>query len=159
MNIFVLDENPTLCAQAHCDKHVVKMILETTQILCTNLHELGMGDHAPYRATHKNHPCTVWARQSRDNWQWTWQLGVELYAEYKYRFYNRTHKSGEVLLALPTPTAMAYQCPDMTLRPQAMPDQYKQADAVLAYRDYYRHEKSDMLTYTKRAAPEWITNA
>ena len=70
-----------------------------------------------------------------------------------------TPTAGEVLLALPTPTALTHRLSQMTLRPQAMPDQYKQADAVLAYRDYYRHEKSDMLTYTKRAAPEWITNA
>ena len=34
MNIFVLDENPQIAAQMHNDKHVVKMILETAQLLC-----------------------------------------------------------------------------------------------------------------------------
>ena len=68
MNIFYLDEDTEICAQYHCDKHVVKMILEYAQILCTVLHELGQ--EAPYRPTHRNHPCTVWARESLDNWIW-----------------------------------------------------------------------------------------
>lgn len=64
MNIFVLDYNPKLAAQYHCDKHVVKMILESTQIVCSVANELGI--ETPYETTHYNHPCTVWARESRN---------------------------------------------------------------------------------------------
>ena len=58
MNIFILDKDPKTAAEYHCDKHVLKMILETAQMLCTAHWETG--GQAPYRATHKNHPCTKW---------------------------------------------------------------------------------------------------
>jgi hypothetical protein len=35
MNIFVLSRCPRAAARLHCDKHVVKMILETAQLLYT----------------------------------------------------------------------------------------------------------------------------
>lgn len=35
MNIFVLSEGPVEAARMQCDKHVVKMIVETAQMLCT----------------------------------------------------------------------------------------------------------------------------
>ena len=50
MNIFILDYNPTNCARMHADKHVVKMVLETAQILSTALHSLGV-EHSGYRST------------------------------------------------------------------------------------------------------------
>ena len=58
MNIFVLDDNPKLCAMVHCDKHVVKMILETAQMICTKHHlVIGHDYDIPYKSTHVNYPC------------------------------------------------------------------------------------------------------
>lgn len=57
MNIFYLSRDPVLCAEMHCDKHVVKMILETAQLLSTAHWELG--STAPYKPTHKNHPLAL----------------------------------------------------------------------------------------------------
>ena len=65
MNIFMLHQEPQIAAQYHCDKHVVKMILESAQLLCTALNEAGVP--MPYRVTHKNHPCSIWVRESRAN--------------------------------------------------------------------------------------------
>jgi hypothetical protein len=84
MNIFYLDTNIQLCSEYHCDKHVVKMILEYAQILCTVLHE--SGESAPYRPTHKNHPCVLWAGESIENWKWLRDLANALNTEYKFRF-------------------------------------------------------------------------
>ena len=69
MNIFFLDENPTLSAQYHVDKHVVKMILETAQLLC-GVHHVTAHDstHVPYKLSHKNHPCSIWCRESLSNY-------------------------------------------------------------------------------------------
>ena len=74
MNIFILDLDPQSCAEAHCDKHVVKMILETAQLLSSALWITGV--EAPYRLTHKNHPCAIWTRESLDNYMWLCQLGL-----------------------------------------------------------------------------------
>jgi len=90
MNIFILDEHPTKAAQYMCDKHVIKMILESAQLLCSAF-EPG---HAPYKRTHYNHPCAVWIRQSKANYMWLMQHVIALNDEYKYRYDKSTdHKS------------------------------------------------------------------
>ncbi len=146
MNIFVLDEDPTIAAQYHCDKHVVKMVLETAQILST---VSGRG----YKPTHVNHPCTVWARESKANYQWLYDLGVALGKEYTHR-YRRKHKSSFVI-------AEQWPCEDLPsgeLTPfaLAMPDEYKVDCPVESYRAYYRGEKAAMLTYKHREVPSWL---
>ena len=59
MNIFYLDKDPQQAAKYHCDKHVVKMILESAQMLCTVVNEISGGQVTPYKSTHKNHPCKI----------------------------------------------------------------------------------------------------
>lgn len=94
MNIFVTSDDPAQCAAALDDKRVVKMALETTQLLCTAVNEAG--GSTPYRSTHKAHPCTVWASSTRGNWQWTYELACALCAEYTAR-YGRRHACRVVL--------------------------------------------------------------
>ena len=84
MNIFVLDTDIEICSQYHADQHVVKMILESAQMLCTVLNKNGI--RAPYRSTHSNHPCTLWAGASLENWRWLRDLALALNQEYRYRF-------------------------------------------------------------------------
>jgi hypothetical protein len=87
MNIFFLDENPTLSAQYHVDKHVVKMILETAQLLCSVHHVTDqvtdqvthqVTHQVPYKLSHKNHPCAIWARESLSNYLYLCEMGLEL---------------------------------------------------------------------------------
>lgn len=65
MNIFVLDTDTKKCARYHCDQHVVKMILESVQILCTALNKKDIS--TPYKSTHQKHPCVLWVEYSYDN--------------------------------------------------------------------------------------------
>ncbi len=81
MNIFVLDEDIEQCAQYHCDQHVVKMILESVQMLCTALNKKGFV--TPYKSTHVNHPCVLWVEESFDNFLWLKKLAIELNTEYR----------------------------------------------------------------------------
>lgn len=126
------------------------MILEGTQILCTTLHTAGM--EAPYKLTHKNHPCCIWARKSLSNWLWLKNFVGELNKEKIYR-YGSSHKSALIAEALPTPNIE-----DIGLTPfaQAMPDKYKTEDPVEAYRNYYSHEKKHFSKWTKRDTPYWM---
>jgi hypothetical protein len=94
MNIFVLDWDVKKCATYHNDKHVVKMILETAQLLC-GVH-WSIGSEAPYKLSHKNHPCSVWVRQDLNNYLWLCELGLELCKEYSYR-YGKRHKTQEII--------------------------------------------------------------
>lgn len=147
MNIFALHENPHQAAQMHCDKHVVKMILESVQMLSTIC-------STGYKPTHVNHPCTKWARESRQNFNWLCSLTEALHAEWQYRFNHvKHHKSFTVYASLPT-VEVSRSLPDIGLTPfaQAMPDYIsaRNTNAIDAYRDYYKTEKAHILTFTKR---------
>lgn len=102
MNIFYFDDHIETCARYHCDAHVIKMILESAQILCTVLHMNHI--QAPYRPTHKSHPCVVWANRSLSNWIWLKNLAEALNQEYRYRFHHdNNHKSYDVIVSLHPP--------------------------------------------------------
>jgi hypothetical protein len=152
MNIFILDTDLQTCSQYHADQHVVKMILESAQMLCTVLNKNGM--RAPYRSTHTNHPCTLWAGESLANWRWLQALALNLNQEYRYRFdSDQDHKSAIVARDLPEPPIDDLGITEFA---QAMPDEYKvPGDAVLAYRRFYLAEKSAFATWTKRPVPDW----
>lgn len=155
MNIFVLDTDVEKCAEYHCDKHVVKMILEHAQMMSTTVRLTNHleDSHEAYRVTHKNHPCTIWVRESLSNYLWLEALTWHLNEEYKYRYdKEHDHKSYGVIERLPTPNLMDI---GMTQFPQAMPDSFKRLSAVDAYREYYIHEKSDIATWKKRKVPSW----
>jgi hypothetical protein len=151
MNIFVLDKNPTIAAQMSCDKHVVKMILESAQMLCTVAHAQGF--NAPYKATHKKHPCTIWTGKTKQNWDWLINHGLALCAEYTNR-YGKVHKSQQHIewckslnIGLPHDGLLPFA--------QAMPSQYKNKCVVSAYRAYYQGEKAKFAKWKSGKIPNW----
>lgn len=172
MNIFYLDSDPKRAAQYHCDKHVIKMILETAQLLCTAHRELGnergilnsygeMGqpyhEVELYKSTHKNHPSAIWVRSSYAAYRWTFHLFRELSAEYTFR-YGKQHATWQKywwVLGL-VPENIPYKDNEFTPPPQCMPDEYHRADTVEAYRAYYLGAKADIAAWNKtRPAPSW----
>jgi hypothetical protein len=157
MNIFVLDKHPFLAAQYQCDKHVVKMCVETTQLLSTTMWECGQ--QGPYKSTHKNHPCTIWVRQSHQNFVWLANHGLGLCKEYTFR-YGKVHAcSSKIHWIL---CHFKSNLPYLGITPfaLAMPDEYKTDDAVESYRNYYIGAKSDIAKWNKsRPEPDWYTNA
>ena len=127
MNIFYLHTDPSACAAAQCDKHVVKMVLETAQLLCT-AHRIIDGDDIAdaknlYKATHRNHPSAVWVRSSQAAYEWTAAHFCALLSEYAAR-YSKRHACSKLLLALLTPPSGIADEP-FTAPPQCMPDEYK----------------------------------
>lgn len=177
MNIFYIDENPVQAAQWMVDKHVVKMILESAQLLST-AHRVLDGlevegktatgrkvrrwifndsrENVIYLATHINHPSAVWCRQSVENYNWLVDHFFALMQEYTYR-YNKTHKCyGELSYMLQSPPHNLKEW-DWTPMPSAMADEYKiSEDPLTNYRNYYKIGKSTMHKWTNREKPEWI---
>jgi hypothetical protein len=110
-------------------------------------------DQVPYKLSHKNHPCAIWARESLDNYLYLCELGLELCKEYTYR-YEKRHKSQEVIEWCVTNKAqICYK--GLTEPPKAMPDEYKVKDVVESYRNYYRGAKSGFAVWKNRQVPEW----
>jgi hypothetical protein len=160
MNIFFLHLLPDICAQMHIDKHVIKMILETAQLLCS-AHYLSESDYKPcYKLTHKNHPSAIWTRESKGNYQWLCSLGQELCKEYTYR-YGKIHKCQPYIedLAKNVPNL-----PDIGFTPPrlAMPVMSKDEDFIEAYRTYYFFDKMYIHSWKGkvggRETPEWIVD-
>jgi hypothetical protein len=153
MNIFVLDKDIEKCAQYHCDQHVVKMILESVQMLCTALNKKGFT--TPYKSTHLKHPCVFWVEESFENFLWLKNLAFALNTEYQFRYEKDSdHKSISVIHEI---SNYDYENRGLTEFAQAMPDQYKvPGDAVKAYRQFYRGEKMKFAKWTKRRVPEWV---
>ena len=156
MNIFVLDHNIRKCARYHADQHVVKMILEGTQMLCTVLNENGV--KTPYKSTHLNHPCTLWVAQSLSNWIWLRKLTLQLNEEFRFRYRKPTdHGSAIVARRLPPPPIADIGLTDFV---QVLPDAYKvPGHPVKAYRKLYVGEKRHFVKWTRRRPPKWFTEA
>jgi hypothetical protein len=154
MNIFYLDIDVNNCAEYHCDKHIVKMTLETAQLLCS-AHWV-CGGQAPYKLAHKNHPCSVWVRSSLSNYLYLCRLGIALCKEYEFR-YNKIHKSYSVIKwcfdNLPDLDDVGFTPPAL-----AMPEQYKTPDPVQSYRQYYIYEKN-FAKWKYRNTPFWYETA
>lgn len=176
MNIFVLDTDLAKCASYHCDKHIVKMILEYAQLLSTAHRVLDgkqkiilsksgrkqkiwvleheRSEKVLYQAVSVNHPCAIWVRQSEENYIWLHQLLTHCLFEY-YDRYNREHKTSNILLDLfPSPENIPKG--PLTEFPQAMPEECKVPDnAIKAYRNYYNMHKHTFAKWKNGNIPYW----
>lgn len=153
MNIFIFNKDTTLNAQQHCDKHVVKQLLEYTQLLCSAYYFTGESNDIDgvYKLTHKNHPCSIWVRESLSNWKYLYSLAMELYEEYIHR-YGKLHKSGELALSLPTPNL---KDSGLTNFVAVMPEQYVSKDIEQSYINYFNAEKQHIANWKERKVPKW----
>ena len=160
MNIFYFDTCPIKAAQAQPDKMLVKMPLETAQMLCTAHRELDGDEYADkvdlYKKAYWNHPCTVWARKTSKNYYWLLKHFLALGDEYTFR-YNKTHKSVDKLFAALSQLPRNIPSNAMTPVAQAMPDEYKDENPVKAYRNYCINEKTYAKWEKGRKKPEWWT--
>lgn len=179
MNIFMVDASPAIAAQSLVDKHVVKMILESAQLLSTAHRVLDgrevegttktgrkvkrwvlddMRDVMMYQATHVNHPSAVWCRQSVDNYIWLAAHLISLCQEYTHR-YGKVHKVERdglltILMDCPFNIKDIWQTPMLC----AMDEQYMVSDdPVENYRNYYIKGKRHIAKWTNREAPSWFT--
>lgn len=179
MNIFYLSKCPKESAVFMNNKHVVKMILETAQLLST-AHRLLDGNQTEistenkngkqrkkkiwqlddknlndslYQATHINHPSAKWVRESDKHYEWLFNHFSALLQEYTYR-YEKTHKSSG-LLSLLQKMPNNIECNGFVDPPQAMPDDVKNTDSVTAYRNYYMIYKNHFAQWKNRDVPYW----
>lgn len=154
MNIFVLDYSPTKAAEYHCDKHAVKMVVESCQILSSAAHLRG-AKSTPYKPSFLHHPCVKWAAESQANYVWLLALTKELLEQYRLR-YNKAHACYEVFRQLVRYVARFPQI-GLTSFALAMPEKFKLIqEPVLAYRQYYICEKARFAKW-KLGAPYWWT--
>ena len=148
MNIFYLDRDPVKAAQVQYNKHVVKMILESAQMLCT-AHRYYGNEDVPYKSAHINHPSSIWCRENSRQYYWLFDHMLALGDEYTKR-YGKKHlsitKCFPYLQYAPAGMPLGGQ---FTEPPQCMPDEYKRKSAIHAYWLYYVHDKSSICNIKK----------
>ena len=162
MNIFYLSECPVESAQSQCDKHVVKMILESAQMLCTAHHACPTDAQRPekfYKQAHLNHPSTIWVRTTTDNYEWMIIHALALCEEYTHR-YGKIHGASKHKNALFFGSSYVPEG-EQTPHPQCFSGLYHlKTDEFLpikAYREFYKADKLKFARYSKgRSMPEWM---
>ena len=141
----------------HVDKHVIKMIVETCQLLCSAVH-VTKSYTPPYKLTHKNHPSSIWTRESIENYIWLCELGIALCDEYRYR-YGKIHKTEKYIKYLyKNPPSLPTN--KFTFPPMVIPDNCKFEDVVFSYRYYILYRKTNLLSWSGKVAsrkiPNWV---
>ena len=151
MNIFYLHKDPREAARLQYNKHVVKMILESAQMLCTAHHCYGdkwQKENVPYKQAHLNHPSTVWARRSKATYMWLYEHMMGLGYEYWLR-YGKQHLSISKCSMFLSKPPVHIQGEEFVQPPQAMPDEYKDPCSIQAYWNYYIGEKHVVVNLNK----------
>lgn len=164
MNAFILDLDPHTAARAHCDKHVPKMVVEVAQMLASAV--LRHNPDAvlatlwpitkkgtPYKGGYHHHPVTKWTGENWSNFSWLSEYGKALSAEYTIRF-GKTHGCHWAIHDLTLIGNSVLPWGELTPFAQAMPDEFRNADPVVAYRDYY-HSKTFAKWDKGTPAPDW----
>ena len=176
MNLFYLHEEPKVSATLHCDKHVVKMIIEYAQMLST-AHRMLDGtqytdsssgrriqrwrlpnsnmDGVLYKASHINHPSTRWVRENAIQYQYAYDMFTNLCDEYTYR-YGKVHMTDTKLRDLLDQLPKNITLGEWSEPPQCMPDDVKTKSTIEAYHKYYREYKTPFAVWTKRDVPEFM---
>lgn len=180
MNVFILDKTPEKSAQFQCDKHVVKMIVESAQMLST-AHRMLDGvemrvqsvsgkrlvkywrlndnrEHKLYKTAHTGHPCTVWTAKTDSNYLWHYRHFAALCDEYTYR-YGKVHKTDSMLRTLLSNTPNNIRNGELTKQPLAMKSnpECMFSCVVESYRAFYKTKQTKFsMVWSKRDVPEWF---
>ena len=183
MNIFILDENPIAAAEQQCDKHIVKMVTESAQMLSTahrlldgemyieksksnrNVKRWRLPDEREsvlMKAVHMSHPCTLWTMASVGNYLWHYGHYCALAEEYEYRYgkkhgaFSRDTNIGKMLRSTPKNIKVGPTTP-YALAMQNEPQCIVKDDPVQSYRNYYQTKQNRFrMVWTKRDIPEWF---
>jgi hypothetical protein len=176
MNIFSVDSDPYQAAEWLVDRHVIKMILESVQLLSTahrvldGTEYIGQSksgrkakrwllpddrEHILYGATHVSHPSAVWCRETSGNYEWLYRHFQALCLEYNHR-YGKWHKCMDMWDHL-SMTPRNIKQGDLQEFSVAMDKQYiVSTDPIENYRNYYKIGKARMHKWTKRNPPPWL---
>jgi hypothetical protein len=182
MNLFILDKSPVKAARMQCDKHVVKMIVESAQMMST-AHRILDGvetkrpsksgkrmvkywelpdakENVLYKAVHFNHPCTVWTMECIHNYRWHYNHFFALCKEYEYRYEKRHATFDKLELALKIPPKNIPDIGRMTpfkLAMKSNPECMFPDDPIKSYKMYYKTKKENFkMVWTKRETPAWF---
>lgn len=179
MNIFVTSEDPIQSARELCDKHVrSKMQIESAimlqnaftneQLADTGCPRTKTGKPRKAGKGYSKHQCTVWVKESRENFLWLVEHALEMFNERNFRWpESNEHFTKEFILWCKdnkdktihtqnklTPFAIAISA-DSKCRNIS---NFDSLPVTEQYRQYIIHDKP-FASWTKRNKPYWYFNS
>lgn len=162
MNLFIPSPIIETSVQSLDDRRLIKMCLETAQLLSTAVRIIDEDTTLPvYKLTHKNHPVAVWVRQTSGNYIYTLNYFKAICDEYSYRF-KKTHKSFSLYpIFVKFITSNEYiPLMDSSITPFANCTDYKTDEVHTAYKKCLTNKwNNDKISprWTKRNVPSFFT--
>ena len=160
MNIFAIEQDQhgnidwTASAKAQDNYRVVKMILESCQMMCTAINLQHDEQVTPYRNVHAKHPSTLWVRESSSNFEYLVEHTLAMLEEYTERF-GKTHKCAGVLeKILDVYDESLFPKQEQTKLPLCMPQEFKSDNIVDSYRRFYASKPR--IRYPENKIPAWF---
>lgn len=162
MNIFAIEHTPELIAKSHTDKHIVKMPTEMAQMISFTYYHPEHWSAKPnsvlmdFNKAHDKHPCSLWIRESAENFLLACEIGIELVQEYRFRYDSMKHQRALDIFIYGLTNTPDFDSWEQTNYALAMPDEFKVNCPIESYRNYYRADKKHLHTWKKRNKPQWI---
>jgi hypothetical protein len=160
MQLFILDYEPCVSAQMMSDCHIIKMCLETAQILSSVRFNKGFEHNEiipkPYNTKHP----VITAIDNQEKINWLLDYNRAIHSEYVYRF-NKHHayfKLIEFYEHLRDNSIKYYDKSKLNFARDFKDFTTTKTDLIESFREYYKMKKSIIKRwkYTKRSEPEWM---
>ncbi len=154
MKLIILDENPKKAAEYHCDQDLNYAVLNATQILSNILSANGI-QSAPYKPRDLNNPINLWARTSRNNFEWLLDFALALNYEFTLRN-NKTHKCTNAIMECKKYlTVLKFDQIKETPFINDLPEEYKLNNTVDCYRAHMFFTKKGRASWNRNKKPWW----
>ena len=172
MNIFTTSNCPVESAKFACNRHAVAMVRESQQLLTSAVIRHGAKESqlpltksgTVVKETHKNHPSTLWAGNTRSNFNWLVEHAKALCAEYTLR-YGKVHFCEKGINTL---SFLNYLIPEGELQPFAVAinqeskcrkvSNFDSLDTIDKYRLYVIWDKPFAKWDKGAKVPEWFND-
>ena len=175
MNIFCTDDDPIQAASDLCDQHVRSKMQIEGAIMLAHAFPQEVLNHKDCPRTklgkprksgkgYYNHQCSIWARESRDNFMWLVFHTLRMFRERDYRWPgSRPHHTKEFIewcgknvhnttiagrKRTPFAVAISDNC-ECRKNPN-----FDNLSTIEQYREYIRKDKP-FATWTNRKKPTW----
>ena len=176
MNIFVTDDDPVIAARELCDQHVRSKMQIEGAIMLAHAFDQEVLNHPdtprsksgnPRKSGrgYYNHQCSIWARESKDNFKWLVDHTLEMFDERLYRWPGSNEHFTKTFIEWCGNNIDNTNISKTSLTPYAVAisddcdcrKQYADFDSlptIEQYRSYIKYDKP-FATWTQRSQPDW----
>ena len=178
MNIFVTNDDPVLAARDLCDQHVRSKMQIEGAIMLAHAFPQELLDHPSTPRTqsgkprksgkgYAKHQCSIWARETKSNFEWLVNHTLEMFTERMYRWPDSKEHFTKTFIEWCGKNVHNIITTEIPLTPYAVAigvdcncrklPNFNELSVIEQYRSYIIHDK-EFATWTVRQSPSWYHN-